>query len=65
MHPEVSAAQMDADGHILRVVGDNVVVDFDVERQKCFAINTLLLHALEHLLGAEVSEERIIKLDVA
>ena len=56
---------MDADGHILRVVGDDVVVDFDVERQKCFAINALLLHALEHLLGAEVSEERIIKLDVA
>lgn len=64
-HPEVPAAQMDADGHVGGMVRDDVVVYLDVEGEQRFVVDALLLHALQHLIGAEVREQGVIELDVA
>lgn len=64
-HPEVPATQMDADGHISGMVRNDVVVHLDVERKQRFVVDALLLHSLQHLIGAEVREQRVIELDVA
>lgn len=53
------------DDHVLGGVADRVVVQLDVLVEQLLRVATLGLHALEHGLGTEVSQQRVIELNVA
>jgi hypothetical protein len=62
---EVTTAQVDTDSHVLGNVADAIVVELDVSIENRFRVDTFLLHTTQHSFRAEVSEERIIELNVA
>lgn len=63
-HLEVSTAQVQSDNHVARVFLQAIVVRLDVRIEDRLVVDFRLLHTLDHRLRAEVSQERIIDLDV-
>lgn len=55
---------MQANGHVCRTSFQAIVVRFDIRIKQSRMINSKLLHALDHRVRAEVSEERVIELDI-
>ena len=56
---------MQSDCHIARAALEAIVISFYVCVQESFMIDAPLLHSLDHRLGAEVREQRVVELDVA
>lgn len=61
---EVPAAEMQTYDHIGRPALQTVVVHLDVQLEHRVRVQPGFLHALNHRLGAEVREQRVIELDV-
>jgi len=62
---EVASAQMETNSHIGLLTRKTVIVQFDVRVENLVRVDADLLHALNHADGTEVSEERIIYLNVS
>lgn len=61
---EVTATKMESDIHVGGTILENIVVHLDVKVEDGFRVDAFLLHALEHALGAEISQEGVVKLYV-
>jgi hypothetical protein len=62
---EVSSAQVDSNSHVFGNVPNTIVVELDVGVEDRLGFYSLLLHTREHGFRAEVSEERVVELDVS
>ncbi len=62
---EVTAAEVETDGHVRRAILKDLVIGADVSVEDRGMVDIHLLHAFDHGLGTEVGEERVVELNIA
>lgn len=62
---EIATAEVDSDVEIGGATRDTVVVELDIAVEQGLGVFAVVFEPLEHLLGAEISEVRVVDGDVA